>query len=80
MPDEDKLQIRPKTTTFDGGKARDGTGLQGGGYGAGEESQGRKKAMGASGPDPPRFGTAQPEISESNLNRKFPVGRNIPIG
>ena len=35
--------------------------------------------MGASGPDPALFGTAQPEISESNLDRKFPVGRNIPI-
>ena len=31
MPDEEELQIRPRTTTFDGGKARDGPGAAGGG-------------------------------------------------
>ena len=37
MPGAEKPQIRPRTTPFDGGKARDGPEQQGGGYGAREE-------------------------------------------
>ena len=79
MPGAEKPQIRPRTTPFDGGNARDGPEVARGGYGTWRRKPGEEEAMGAFGPESARFVTAQPEISGSNLDRKFPVGRNIPI-